>query len=91
MTSTPMASTRHWSSTPARESPVREVADDESTEQACRAAAPRPPNRLVPPMTTAVIDSRLASAAAFGLARAGAADEDPRGDAVDQRRPARRR
>jgi len=29
---------------------------------------PRPPNRLVPPMTTAVMLSRLASLAAFGLA-----------------------
>ena len=29
---------------------------------------PRPPNRLVPPMTTAVMLSRLASVAAFGLA-----------------------
>ena len=29
---------------------------------------PRPPNRLVPPITTAVIVSRLASTMAFGLA-----------------------
>ena len=29
---------------------------------------PRPPNRLVPPITTAVIVSRLALTIAFGLA-----------------------
>src|SRR5690606_25577859 len=29
---------------------------------------PRPPNRLVPPMTTAVMESRLASTPLFGLA-----------------------
>ena len=30
--------------------------------------APRPPKRLVPPITTAVMLSRLASVSAFGLA-----------------------
>ena len=32
---------------------------------------PRPPKRLVPPITTAVMESRLRSAPAFGLADAG--------------------
>ena len=49
---------------------------------ACRCTVPRPPNRLVPPMTTAVIVSRLAVGYAFGRRRRAAAERLPGGQAV---------
>ena len=52
---------------PGERQPVAEHADDEGAEQGAP-HAPRPPKRLVPPMTTAVIESRLRSTPAFGLA-----------------------
>ena len=38
---------------------------------------PRPPNRLVPPITTAVMESRLASMPEFGTGRIDPTDQDP--------------
>ena len=45
---------------------------------------PRPPNRLVPPMTTAVIESRLASTSGVGARCIDSSDQDPTGDREDQ-------
>ena len=65
MTRTPIANRRHCWSTPASERPRV----NEPTIRAPRRlpiSPPRPPNRLVPPMTTAVMLSRLASGMPFG-------------------------
>ena len=67
MTRTPTARRRYCSSTPASESPIVK-AWTMSAPSSVPTTPPRPPNRLVPPMTTAVMLSRLASVIALGLA-----------------------
>src|SRR5262249_15852064 len=62
----PIANTRHSAATPARARPLRTRPRISAPSSGPR-MAPRPPNRLTPPITTAVIESRLAVCPACGL------------------------
>ncbi len=67
MMRTPTARVWYSTSSPASESPLRNT-PTMSAPRSVPQTVPRPPKRLVPPMTTAVMESRLRSAPAFGLA-----------------------
>ena len=64
-----MAKPCHTTCTPASCSPLRNT-PTMSAPTSVPSTAPRPPNRLVPPSTTAVMESRLYSVPTFGLAEA---------------------
>ena len=66
MISTPMANSCHSTSSPASETAERNTPTI-SAPISVPMIEPRPPNRLVPPITTAVMLSRLAFAPAVGL------------------------
>ena len=65
--SAPIAKFCQYGSTPARLRPMRNTVTMRAPTSVPN-SRPRPPNRLVPPITTAVIVSRLMSAAALLLA-----------------------
>ena len=65
----PIAKPCQTTSTPASCSPLRNTPTI-SAPTSVPSTMPRPPNRLVPPITTAVIESRLYSTPTFGLADA---------------------
>ena len=83
MTSTPMASTRHWSSTPARLRPMLNTSTIKRTEDGADDAAAATEQ-------AGAADHHGGDALQVGVddgvgtGRAGPADQHPRGDAVDQ-------
>ena len=83
MISTPTVNSCQSTSRPASARPLRNTPTI-SAPISVPTIEPRPPNRLVPPITTAVIESRLAVWPACGLTAADAADQHPAGDRADQ-------
>src|SRR5215211_2020485 len=69
MISTPTAKSCHNTSVPASVNPLRSTPTI-SAPKSVPTTRPRPPKRLVPPITTAVIESRFALRPACGLAEA---------------------
>ena len=85
MTSTPVARSRHWSSTPARLSPMLNTSDDQCTEDGADDAASATEQAGAADhhggdAVQVGVDDRV------GTRRAGPADQHPAGDAVDQPR-----
>jgi len=82
MISTPIANSCQSTSSPASDTAERKTADDQGADQRADDGA-APPNRLVPPITTAVMLSRLAFSPAVGLIAPMRPDQRPAGDRGD--------
>ena len=79
-----MASTRNWSSTPARLRPMLNDYDDQRPEDGADDAAATTEQAGAADHHGGDASPGWRRRSALGLARAGAADQDPGGDAVDQ-------